>query len=173
MMQPMGTITVSWMNTVMKNGGRCFLLLMILACLGLTGCSSYQLQGRVVVGSLSQVLVVSADDARLQEEPLAGATIELTLDPSSITPKRLGTVVSDDQGDFVMPVEAMGAGSFQEYDLGVLITARKHRNVWQTLKLPSAKKRLLVIMAKGSAGPPPPQDIIKESMQLKDRFMGQ
>ena len=144
-----------------------------LMCLSMTACSSYQLQGRVVVGLEPQVLIVSPDDKRLDEEPLSAASIELTLDPSSISPKRLGIVTSDENGDFVMPIDAMGAGSFQEYQLGILITAPKHRNVWQTLKLPSAKKRLLVIMAKGPAGPPPPQDIIKESMQLKDRFMGQ
>ncbi|MFG0247809.1 MAG: hypothetical protein ACF8OB_02895, partial [Phycisphaeraceae bacterium JB051] len=85
----------------------------------------------------------------------------------------LGTVVSDGNGDFVLDIEAMGAGSFQEYDLGILITAPKHRNLWQTIKLPSAKKRLLVMMKKGAAGPPPPGDILRESLQLKDRFMGQ
>ena len=145
----------------------------VLLSLVMTGCSPYQLQGRIVEGKTPQVLVVNANDKRLSAEPLEGASIELTLDPSSISPQRLGKVVSDENGDFVMPEDAMGAGSFQEYDLGILITAPKHRNIWQTLKLPSAKKRLLVIMATGSAGPPPPQDILKESLQLKDRFMAQ
>ena len=148
-------------------------LVLLLVGITLGGCSPYQLQGRVVVGSEQLITPVNVNDPRMQEEPLAGATIELTLDPSSISPKRLGTVVSDGNGDFTLDISAMGAGSFQEYDLGILITAPKHRNLWQTIKLPSAKKRLLVMMKKGAAGPPPPGDILKESLQLKDRFMGQ
>ncbi len=146
---------------------------LLLIGMSLGACSPYQLKGRVVVGSEQLVSQVSANDPRLDEEPLPGATIELTLDPSSISPKRLGTIVSDGNGDFILDIQAMGAGSFQEYDLGILITAPKHRNLWQTIKLPSAKKRLLVMMKRGAAGPPPPGDILKESLQLKDRFMGQ
>ncbi|MFG0248993.1 MAG: hypothetical protein ACF8OB_08915, partial [Phycisphaeraceae bacterium JB051] len=84
---------------------------LVLLLVGITvgGCSPYQLHGRVVVGSEQLITVVTDNDARLQEEPLAGATIELTLDPSSISPKRLGTVVSDGNGDFMLDVEAMGA----------------------------------------------------------------
>lgn len=152
---------------------RCSAAGMLLCLTFLTACSPYQLRGRVVEGNTERVLIVGADDSRLNEMPVANATVELTLDPSSITPRRLGEVVTDEHGDFVMDVTAMGAGSFQEYDLGILVTAKKHRNVWQTILLPSAKKRLLVIMASGSTGPNPPKDILKESLELKDRFMNQ
>jgi hypothetical protein len=160
-----------WASILYRMNIRCAAITLCLILL--TACSPYQLQGRVVEGKATQVLVVSPNDSRLNEEPVYEATVELTLDPSSISPKRLGQIVTDDRGNFVLDIDATGAGSFMEYDLGILVTAQKHRNVWQTIKLPSAKKRLLVIMTTGSAGPPPPKDILKESLQLKDRFMGQ
>ncbi|MBL4700008.1 MAG: hypothetical protein JKX85_02015 [Phycisphaeraceae bacterium] len=148
-------------------------LMCIVVCVGITGCSPYQLRGKVVMGNQSVLASVSAQDSRLSADPIENATVELTLDPSSISPKQLGQVVTDIHGNFVLDIEAMGAGSFQEYDLGILVTAKNHKNVWQTIKLPSRKKQLLVIMTTGNAGPKPPRDILKESLQLKDRFMGQ
>lgn len=150
-----------------------YCLLFVLANIHLTGCSPYQLRGRVVMGNQSQVLAVSPKDNRLTADPIENAIIELTLDPSSISPQQLGQLQTNSQGDFVIDVDAMGAGSFQEYQLGILVTAKNHRNIWQTIKLPAADKYLLIIMTTGSSGPAPPKDILKESLDLKDLFMNQ
>ena len=148
-------------------------LLLVVSGLVFTGCSPYQLRGRVVMGNQSKVLAVSPKDSRLTADPIENAMVELTLDPSSISPQSLGQLQTDSHGDFVIDVDAMGAGSFQEYQLGILVTAKNHSNIWQTIKLPASDKYLLIIMNAGSSGPAPPKDILRESLDLKDRFMNQ
>ncbi|MDP6058155.1 MAG: hypothetical protein QGH33_04650, partial [Pirellulaceae bacterium] len=73
-----------------------------LAALPMVGCESYRLRGLVTEGSPPSVLLVDANDAQLDRTGLAEATIELVLDPASLSPKPLGTTMSDANGQFEM-----------------------------------------------------------------------
>ncbi len=148
-------------------------VLLMLVC---HGCSPYELRGTVMTGPGAAVVIANANDVRFEDAGLAGASVELVLDPNSISPQRLGTVQTDSQGRFQMGVDALGAGRFQEYNLGLIVTAKGHRNLWRTLKLPMAGKMLLITLRPGAAGrgdPSPPEDILGETLKFKDRFLGQ
>jgi|GEM_PF-1911625 len=145
--------------------------LLIFCVMQLTACGPYQLRGSVVQGDRSGVWVVHKDDSRLKKMTLQRVSVEVTLDPSSMSPKQLGVAQTDVSGQFDMIVDAMGAGSWQEYDLGILVRHEGYRDLWQTLEMPPRDKRLLIVISPGKGGNLPPTDILKESMELKDKFM--
>jgi hypothetical protein len=132
----------------------------------LVGCAGYRLQGRVVPGPEPAVFVLKAGDRQLDQPGLAGAMVEATLDPSSLSPKRVGTAITDSDGDFELPVDAVGAGVL-EYELGLLARNQDSTTLWQTLDLPPGSRRLLIVLRPGppgKAGPPP--DILEETLEM-------
>ncbi|MCC6581294.1 MAG: hypothetical protein IT440_12735 [Phycisphaeraceae bacterium] len=137
----------------------------------LAGCSPMELRGTVIEGDPSGVQVVSANDPRLRQHGVSGVNIEATLDPDSLRPQRLGAQTTDSAGQFVLPIDVMGAGSFQMYELGLLCTARGYRDVWQSINLPDRSRRLLIIMAPGRGGNRPLTDILDETMKMKDDLL--
>ncbi len=132
-----------------------------LACVLLatvTGCGGYALNGRVVEGGTSQVLVVRSDDPRLAGPPIADATVRLMLDPRSLGGEPLGTVRTGEDGRFTTSVDAIGAGSL-EYEVLIEVRADKRASAHQIMPLPARDRVVLVILASGKDTlPPPPSD---------------
>ncbi|MBI1335952.1 MAG: hypothetical protein GC164_03210 [Phycisphaera sp.] len=137
----------------------------LLALSGLAGCESYRLAGVVMGGDPSTVVVVGKGDGRLLAPGLGGATIEFTIDPTSMHPQKLATVIADDQGHFEVPVDVSGAG-FLEYELGVLCRLPGYRTLWTTLDMPASGKRLVLVMKPGRDSYSPQKNLIDETMEM-------
>lgn len=144
-------------------------LLGLILCAALTACSGYRIEGKVVAGLTSAVVVVDHNDPRLEQPGIEGATIDVTLDPESMAPKRIGADVSDMQGNFGLPVNEPGAGLL-EYEMALSVQAKGHKDLWWTMQLPGSKKRLLIIIEAGSGGYRPPPDIIDETIEAGERL---
>jgi len=131
------------------------------------GCQPYELAGVVVAarGEPGGVRVVKQDDERLNSPGLAETTVILTLDPDSLRPIRLGSVTTDEQGRFRMPVDETGAG-FLEYDLGVYARKKGFAPTWQQLPLPARGRRLVVLMQPGVDRELIAPDPIRETIEM-------
>lgn len=128
---------------------------MVLLALGaamlLSGCGSYEMQGRVVQGDLSYVQVVDADDPRLSGGTgLTGVSIRLMMDPMRAGRKVLGETVSGASGEFSIPVDKVGAG-YLEYDVGLGARRRGFETAESFFRLPPGKKRILVMLSPGTS----------------------
>ena len=148
----------------------------MLTCLSTVGCGAYRLRGTILDGQLSAVLLVDHDDPRLKQVGLGGAVIELTLDPNSMHPRPLGAAMTGRDGEFDIPIDQAGAGVL-EYQLGIMCRLDGYRTIWQIIQLPSSKRQLLIIMTPGPHGAPGPsrvppnQDILKDTLQMQDRWL--
>lgn len=139
----------------------------------LLGCQSYRLTGAVIEGEAPGVHVVSRSDKRLFQGGVTGARLEFTVDPSSMQPKRLAALATDDTGRFDAPVEdAPGAGML-EYELGVLARANGYQSVWEIIPLPSADKALLIVLRPGKDTFRPPTDLMEETLELGRKLQQQ
>jgi len=140
-------------------------LMLLLLSLLATGCSSYQLQGTVVQGPQSMVLVVSKDDPRLDIPGVSGASVAFTIDPRSLNANMLPPEMTDQQGRFVVDVPHLGAGML-EYELEVLCRAPGFVAAARNMKLPSASKRLLIVMSPGTDTYRQQNDILGETLEM-------
>ena len=136
-----------------------------LITLPMVGCQSYRLRGLVTEGPTPAVLQVKANDGRLDRTGLAEAVIELVLDPASLSPKPVGATMSDANGQFEIPIGALGAGLL-EYDLYILCRLKDHEPVYQTIPLPAANRRLVIVMAPGKDALGAKKDLIGETLHL-------
>jgi len=137
------------------------------------GCRGYHLAGTVIEGPTSVMTIVSDDDPRLKQSGIAGAVIELTLDPDTLRPKSLGKTVSGGDGSFELPVDQTGAG-FLEYEVGVFVQRRGYRSLWEQMMLPKKSRRLLIIMEPGAGGDARPGgNILDETMRDGYRLMNE
>ena len=136
-----------------------------------TGCSEYRLRGLVVAGDVQRVLVVDKHDPRLDQEGLPDAVLDLTLDPSSMRPKRLGSGMTDARGKFDIPIDAAGAG-FLDYELSLLCSVEGYGSVYQIIQRPSGRRRLIVMLVKGGRSIEPTDDALTESMKIHQRVFG-
>ena len=143
---------------------------MLLVAVGAGGCSPYQIEGLVVPGRTSEVLMLDADDERLDGPGLDGASVELTLEPQSMSPKPMKTVVTDGEGRFVVPVDKLGAG-FLEYEVAVYCGSEGFQTAYQTLRLPPRGKRLLITMAVGRDTFQPKTDILQETRDMAEELL--
>ena len=143
----------------------------LLSTLWLGGCGSYEIAGSVVQGTAPGAYVVSASDERLNFMTLNNVAVEFSLDPSSMSPKQLGRAVTDSAGQFRLPVDAMGAGSWQEYEIGVMCNHQGFRGLWQVIELPPLGKKLLIVIAPGKGEIRKPDDVLGETMKLKELLM--
>ncbi len=128
------------------------------------GCA-YVLEGRVIQGGHGAVVVTEPDNPNFEQRGLGDVTIELTLDPGSISPRSLGTQLTDGEGRFRFPIDAAGAGVL-EYELGVLCRSKGYQTLYQTLPMPPKSRRLLIVMAPGSVPPSEAEDVIGETLRL-------
>lgn len=142
----------------------CLMLLSLFGLLAL-GCQSYQLQGSVVQGPESAIMVVGKNDQRLQLPGISGAALTFTIDPRSLNAETLSTELTDPQGQFSVSVPHTGAG-FLEYELEVLARAAGYVPVARSMKLPSGNKRLLIILSPGEDRYKKLNDILGETMDM-------
>ena len=143
---------------------------LLLVALEAGGCSPYQIEGLVVPGRMSEVLVLDADDQRLDGQGLEGVSVELTLEPKSMSPKPLKTVVTDGEGRFVVPVDKLGGGVL-EYEVAVHCSIEGFQTAYQTLQLPWRGKRLLITMAVGRDTFQPKTDILRETQDMAEELL--
>lgn len=143
----------------------------LLLLLVTTGCSEYRLRGLVVAGDIHRVLIVDQYDPRLDLEGLPDATLDLTLDPSSMRPKVLGSGMTDTGGRFDIPIDATAAG-FLEYELSLLCSVDGYGSVYQIIQRPSDGDLLIITMIKNGKSKRPADDPLTESMKIHERVFG-
>ncbi|MCC7204326.1 MAG: hypothetical protein IT441_04555 [Phycisphaeraceae bacterium] len=139
-----------WMVPV----GQALGVVVLAACLGLTGCASPGIRGLVIEGRPGGVAVLDPSDKQVKDVErygLAEAVVEVTIDPHSGNPERLGAFKTDDQGRFAVPIDKLGAGLL-EYEVGLLVYREGFEPQWKVMKLPSSKKVVLVTLEPGSKG---------------------
>lgn len=134
----------------------------------LAGCGGYQLRGRVIEGASPGVLVVSSDDRRLEGNPVADASVRVTVDPDRMKPRELPPVRTDAEGYFALPIEDFGAGAL-EYNIMLLARANGFRASQEIFKLPGGGKRVLVVLAPGR-DTYRDNDILGETLRLKEQL---
>jgi hypothetical protein len=146
-------------------------LLSLICMMFSTGCSTYKLQGVVVSGKVQSIEVVDSDDERLNSMGIPDASVSGILDPREMRPKLLQQAITDEKGRFVIPIDAAGAGSFQEYDINLAAQAAGFAATTKTIQLPWASKRLLITVVPGRDSYQSPQDVLKETLQMKEQLM--
>ena len=144
-----------------SNSIRC---LAALAAVASAGCGTYQLRGHVVEGPEPMVLVTRADDPRLEQRGIGGASLELTLSPRSLGRKPLGSTFSGDGGWFAAGIDELGAGLL-EYELGVVCRRQGYRTAVGAVRMPGGDQRLLVVLTPGVDDYEEPIDLLEESEQ--------
>lgn len=127
---------------------------LFISALTLVGCDSFIIQGKVVQGSSGTMHFVSDDNTGLESLGLEGAKITVYRDPDSLGSIVAGTAVSDDQGRFVIKLDAFGAGWMLE-QFRIVAQRQGYANVlWQqSLSAEHEQQRLLIIMGLGFAEP--------------------
>lgn len=149
-------------------GRRASLMGLAILLAAVTGCSSYRLRGRIIEGRgvPPQVLIVNADDERLQSPGLAFGSIEATIDPNSIKPLRIPLARTDEHGDFDIPVDKPGAGVL-DYQLAMVVRAPGHRPLVEEIKLPASFRRLLIVLPSGRDNYRPERDPLQDALQYE------
>lgn len=121
-------------------------LLLIGGLIGLTGCQGAdQFTGKVVVGPSSYAGAVFANDARLQNEGIPGATVRVTLDPQRLNAVRKQPVTSGRDGAFTVPIPE-AAGGLQTYRVEVTALAEGYQPAVFVGDLPSYGQPFLIVL---------------------------
>ena len=136
----------------------------------LVGCTGYTLQGRVLSGPVTAVRVVDADDPRLEDPGLAGAVIDLTLDPGSLARISVPPSIAGSDGSFAIPIDQFGAGLL-EYDVSIVVRCEGHESAAQVLRLPLAQKRMLVWLAAGPDTRSQRPGLLEETLELGKPYL--
>lgn len=144
------------------------ILFIIVSCSALvftSGCGAYQLRGKVIEGFENAVLVVPADDPRLEEDGVRDVRIRIYRDPGRLSRELIATDSSMPDGTFSIELPAFGAGWMDEQWL--IETQRSdYRNTSETVRLPASTKRsrVLIMVAPGRSTP------IQERDNLWDEY---
>lgn len=133
----------------------------------LSGCEGYQLRGKVVEGPVSTIMIVDQNDPKLREPGVAGTFLKITTDPGRMSQKYIGGQQTNLDGEFAVPINEPGAGLL-EYTVEVHAQALGFSDAVQTFDLPGGNKRVLVILAEGTAGRKP-RNAIDESLDIGRR----
>lgn len=120
----------------------------VAATAALTACGPHTLQGRVIEGDASYVVVVDRHDERLQNPGIEGVLLRTEIDPGRINRRTLEAQSSDSKGDFALPIDEFGAGLI-ELDLSVLARRRGYKSAEGVFRVPSESKRVLIVLAPG------------------------
>lgn len=139
---------------------------------GLAGCQGYRLEGKVVSGLTSSVVMVDKNDPRLNEPGLQGVLVDVTIEPNELRPKNIGADVTDGDGFFGLPVRETGAGLL-EYDASVVATRKGYKTLFWEFRLPPSNQRMLIIMEEGRGGYKPPKDLLRESIEIGEEITPQ
>ena len=144
---------------------RVFVLLLITFLL--VGCSKYAIQGRVVRGSYANIELVDKNDRRFSEaNPTGGgAVVQGVLEPETPSERKsLGQVVTNGQGYFSMPVDAVGSG-FLEYEAMLIARREGHQGTLRTIDLPRGSQRVLITLPLGQDTLKVPERFLDEALR--------
>lgn len=150
-------------------------LVLLLVMFMLAGCGSYAIQGRVVRGSFASIQLVDKDDPRLTEDnPTGGgAVVQGVLEPNIPSETQsLGQVVTDGQGRFSLPVDALGSG-FLEYEAMLIARREGHQGVMNTIDLPRRGQRVLIVMPLGRDTLRVPEGFLDEALRDAKPYLEQ
>lgn len=139
----------------------------MLIMLSMVGCGSYAIQGRVVAGSIASIQLVNKDDARMQENNPSGggAVVQGIFEPNTPSDtKSLGQIVTDGQGFFALPVDAVGSG-FLEYEAILIAQREGHQGAMNTIELPRSGQRVLITLPRGRNTLRVPERFLDEAMR--------
>jgi len=142
-------------------------LALVLTTSLLVGCSGYAIEGRVVRGSVANIELVDKNDRRLTEDnPTGGgAEVQGILEPDTPSERQsLGRVVTDGQGYFSMPVDALGSG-FLEYEAMLIARREGHQGAMRTIPLPRMGQRVLITLPLGRDTLKVPERLLDEAMR--------
>lgn len=143
------------------------LSLVSLLVMFLVGCESFAIQGRVVQGPIGSMRFVSNNMAGQNGAAIAGAVITIYRDPDSLAMKVAGTAISDNQGRFVLKLDAFGAGWMLEQWKFVVQQQGFTNVIWrQSLETDNAQQLLLVTMTGGYSEPISRDDLWKQYEKL-------
>ncbi len=141
--------------------------LLVSTAAGLTGCSSYVIQGKVVAGPVSSMTFVARDDMRLGEAGLSDVHVTLRRDPDRLSTRVVANVTTGGDGKFSLLVDELGAGWMEEQWLLVARKPRFQNAMWkQRLTMKHGKMRLLVTMTPGYSNPDPHEDLMDQYDQF-------
>ena len=139
--------------------------------IALTGCAPYSLDGKVISGAMPMVMLVGADDPRLQQPGISGAFIDAMIDPDKLSREHGGSTLTDGSGAFSMPIDQAGAG-FLIYDVRVVAQATGYKPTEKTMRLPGDGKQLLIVLTPGTGKYLPPKgDILKDTMDKSKPYL--
>lgn len=145
-------------------------LLVVVALVMLTGCSTYKLRGKVMDGSVSAMRVVNADSEQLQGMGIGGAQVTAILDPDQPSRKKLPEVYTDADGNFALPIDEVGAG-FLEYEVLISVRLPRMSPAVRRMALPTGNQRLLITLSAGQDMVPYEQrDIVEETLRLQEQL---
>ncbi len=142
---------------------RVAVVVVLFTALLLTGCAGgYAIEGRVVRGSIANIQLVDKDDPRLAEpNPTGGGAVIIAVyQPQTPTETQpLGRHVTNGQGRFRIPVDAFGAGFFE--DQAQIIARRDgHQGAMATIDLPRRGQRVLITLPLGADTLKVPEDYL-------------
>jgi len=138
----------------------------------LSGCSPYALRGKVVpsANKLSAIVVVEADDPRLDWPGMGTTRIRATIDPDRLSRQDAGQTQADFDGWFSLPIDQAGAGLL-EYDVLIVGQLKGYASASQKMSLPASDKRVLILLAPGDHRYTPPyDDIVNETLKLSEPY---
>ncbi len=137
------------------------------------GCSPYQLQGVVVRSDESTVNAMRWDGNpdTLPGATIAGVNVEVVFEPRTTRPRKLGTVLTDDQGRFAMTIDESGAG-FMEFEVMVVARQPGYRPSWRIMRLPARGEHVVIQMAPGRDEGGPPVDMLEETLRMRRMLEG-
>jgi hypothetical protein len=118
----------------------------------LPGCGAYTMEGRVLRSSYPAIMVVLADDARLERgQPISGASITVVRDANTLGRQQVGSATSDGDGHFALTVGGWGAGITDE-EWMISAGRRDFARTESMVRLPMSpgKHRLLILLPAGT-----------------------
>ena len=124
----------------------------LIAAMVLPACSGggYELQGRVIRGDYTAVMLVDRDDERLSTgEGITGVSLHVQQDPAQLNRRTLARGSSMADGSFALPIDLIGAGTFH-YDMGVFARRAGYDPASGYFRLPPRSKRVLIVMNFGT-----------------------
>lgn len=148
-------------------------LALLLAAFMLAGCSNYAMKGRVVRGSIASIQLVSKNDPRMTEaNPTGGgAVIQGVFEPDRPSDRQsLSQVVTDGQGYFSMPVNAIGSG-FLEYEAMLIARREGHQGTMRTIPLPRSSQRVLITLPLGQDSLRVPEGFLNQTLRDAEPYL--
>lgn len=114
-----------------------------------SGCvQPYSIEGKVVRGDYSAVMVVPSSDPRFNGPGVAGARVHLQENPGRPNRETITQGFSGADGTFELVVDRFGAG-WVEMDVGAYVRRDGYAPAFSAFELPRDSYRLLIVLTEG------------------------